>query len=328
MTEPTAESRFTTTAIPPSTRDGHRVELPPTPSKHRSLHLPITLNVLLMALNITLMVCWIVLLAQAGSWSALTIGTVVFALMLIGLIVYLVITVKEVRLNRRQSNFVDAVTHELKSPIASLRLYLETLRMREVGEEQRAEFYQVMGDELTRLDTLINHLLEVGRLDAIGGNTATEEIPLEEVLHRSAQAACTLHQCNIEEVFQFDIDPVVIQARAVVLDMIFGNLLDNAVKYAGSPPRVSVRARMWQAGRTMVEICDNGEGVPKELHKKIFQIFYRGGNELERKQKGTGLGLYIARTLVHLLRGRISVSKPVDGRGSIFAVELPAQRKV
>src|SRR5262245_18119629 len=89
-----------------------------------TLHVPITLSVVLMVLNIALMICWIELLANLNWWSALTIGTVLFVLILVGLAFYLVLSIKEVRLNQRQQNFVDSVTHELKSPIASLKLYL------------------------------------------------------------------------------------------------------------------------------------------------------------------------------------------------------------
>ena len=124
--------------------------------KRSSLHLPITLSVALLTLNVTLMICWIVILAKESFWSALAVGTVAFSLMIVGISIYLVLTIKEVRLNQRQSNFVDSVTHELKSPIASLKLYLETLSMRDLDEEKRRHFYGVMGGELNRLDQLIN----------------------------------------------------------------------------------------------------------------------------------------------------------------------------
>jgi signal transduction histidine kinase len=192
----------------------------------RRLSLPITLSVVLMTFNVMLMVCWIVLLAQLNSWGALTIGTIVFALILVGLIVYLVITIKEVRLNQRQVNFVDSVTHELKSPIASLRLYLETLEMRDLDAKQRESFYRVMESELLRLDSLINQLLEVGRLDAIGHRSEPEDVPLLPLLKRCAETACAHHKCTEAEVFKFDVEPAVIRARPMVLEMIFGNLLD------------------------------------------------------------------------------------------------------
>ncbi len=296
--------------------------------KRRTLRLPITLSVVLMTLNVALMVCWIVLLAQLGSWSALTIGTVVFALILAGLIVYLVVTVKEVRVNQRQANFVDSVTHELKTPIAALRLYLETLQIRKLTDEQRDEFFQTMEHELQRLDHLINQLLEVGRLDAIGMSSDPEDIALDTLLRRCAVSACAHHRKEPDEVVTFDLPRITVHARRVVLELIFGNLLDNAIKYAGDPPEVIVQASMSDDEHVSVRIIDNGEGVPAELRRKIFGMFYRSGSELERRQKGTGLGLYISRTLAQILRGSISVHDRPDGPGSVFEVQLPGSHVV
>jgi two-component system, OmpR family, phosphate regulon sensor histidine kinase PhoR len=293
--------------------------------KRRTLRLPITLSVIMMTLNVALMVCWIILLAQRGSWSALTIGTIMFALIFVGMMFYMFLTVKEVRLNQRQSNFVDSVTHELKTPIAALKLYLETLQLRELSDEQRADFYQTMEHELQRLDHLISQLLEVGRLDAIGHQSDPEDIQLERLLRRCAISACAHHKQEPEQVVTFDVEPIIVHSRPVVLEMIFGNLLDNAVKYAGDPPQVEVHVRMKGADRVIVRITDNGEGVPSDLRKKVFQMFYRGGDELERRQKGTGLGLYISRTLAHILKGSISIHDRLDGSGSVFEVELPGR---
>ncbi|MCA9038682.1 MAG: HAMP domain-containing histidine kinase, partial [Planctomycetaceae bacterium] len=185
------------------------------------------------------------------------------------------------------------------------------------------DFYQVMGAELRRLDRLINQLLEVGRLDAVGLGTEPEDVPLEPLIRRAAEMATVHHKLVEAEVFQYDCDPVIIHARRLVLEMIFGNLLDNAVKYGGAEPRVEIEVRLAGPGRVRVRIADNGDGVPSQLRKRIFRMFYRGGSELERRQKGTGLGLYIVRTLVHMLKGRISVVNRTGQNGSVFEVELP-----
>ena len=264
--------------------------------KRRRLRLPITLNVVLMSLNVVLMVVWIVWLAREQAWGSLTIGTIAFSLILVGLVFYLVLMIKEVRLNQRQSNFIDSVTHELKSPIASLRLYLETLQMRKLDREQRDEFYSVMETELGRLDQLINHLLEVARLDAIGQESEPEDIAIEPLLRKCAESACAHHKCSVDEVFTFSFQPAVINGRRLVLEMIFRNLLDNAIKYGAETPAVDVQVQVKSRGRVVTRISDNGQGVESEIRKKIFRMFYRGGSELERTQKGTGLGLYIVRT--------------------------------
>lgn len=293
--------------------------------KRRTLHLSITLSVVLMSLNIGLMVCWIVLLAKASSWGALTVGTVLFSLILVGLMFYLFLTIKEVRLNQRQTNFVDSVTHELKTPISSLQLYLQTLQMRTLEEGQREHFYNVMQGELQRLDHLISQLLEVARLDAVGQRFEPEDIDLEPLLRQCASTTCAERKISLEEVFDFRVQPTVVHARRLVLEMIFRNLLDNAVKYGGTTPKVEVEVYARKHDRVVTRIIDNGDGVPTEDRKKIFKMFYRGGSELERKHKGTGLGLYIARSLVHLLRGKISVHDRQDESGSVFEVDLPGR---
>lgn len=285
---------------------------------------PITLSAVLAMLNVALMVCWIVLLAHFDAWSGLAIGTVVFALTLLGLMFYSFLHVKETRLNQRQANFIDSVTHELKSPIASLRLYLETLQLRPLPRQQQEEFYATMASELHRLDELISQLLEVARLDALGHGSPPEDIPIQPVLERCARWAAEHQRCNPAEVFDLHVQPATIRAVPMVLEMIFRNLLDNAVKYGGRPPKVIVEAAS-EKGKVRVRVIDNGHGVPEEIRGQIFGLFVRGGRELERKQKGTGLGLYIVHTLVRQLRGTVRVLPREDGeRGCIFEVVLPA----
>lgn len=291
-----------------------------------TLRLPITLGVVLMTLNVTMLICWIVILAQAAGWGALIVGVVVFALILVGLSFYLFLMIKEVRLNQRQANFVDSVTHELKSPIASLKLYLETLEMRPVSEEQRAKFYRVMDQELERLDHLITQLLEVGRIDAIGEQSAPENILVESMLRRCGAAACAHHKRDEAETIVYDMQPAVLFGRPLLTETIFRNLMDNAIKYAGDPAKVEVTVRVTDRGRVITRIADNGDGVPPELRKRIFGMFFRAGSELTRRQKGTGLGLYIVSNLVRQMKGRVSVHDRPGLSGSVFEVDLPGRK--
>jgi two-component system phosphate regulon sensor histidine kinase PhoR len=273
-----------------------------------------------------MLIGWIVLQVQASGWGALIVGVVVFALILVGLSFYLFLMIKEVRLNQRQANFVDSVTHELKSPIASLKLYLETLEMRPVSDEQRAKFYRVMDQELERLDHLITQLLEVGRIDAIGEQSDPEDILVESMLRRCGGAACAHHKRDEAETVAYDLQPAVLFARPLVVETVFRNLMDNAIKYAGDPPRVEVSVRVTDRGRVVTRIADNGDGVPPELRKQIFGMFFRAGSELTRRQKGTGLGLYIVSTLVRQMKGRVTVYDRPGQSGSVFEVDLPGRR--
>src|SRR6185437_16966236 len=136
----------------------------------RSLGWPITLGTIMIVLLVTLSIGWILLAVAASSyanywWGVLAVGTTCLVLVLAGVVMYLVISVKEINLNQRQANFIDSVTHELKSPIASLKLYLQTLSRRSVNEQQQADFVRFMLDDVERLDTLINHLLDAARVD-------------------------------------------------------------------------------------------------------------------------------------------------------------------
>jgi two-component system phosphate regulon sensor histidine kinase PhoR len=290
-----------------------------------TLHVPITLSVVLMVLNATLMVCWIVLLAQSAGWGALITGTIVFAVILAGLSFYMVLMIKEVRLNRRQANFVDSVTHELKSPIASLKLYLETLQMRTVTDEQRGRFYGVMEVELERLDHLITQLLEVGRLDAIGQQSEPEDISLDQMLRKCAQSACAHHKRDEADTVEYQLQPAIIHARPLVAETIFRNLLDNAIKYGDDPPKVELQCHVTDRGRVVTRVIDNGHGVPPQLRKRVFNIFFRAGSELTRTKKGTGLGLYIVQTLVRQLKGRVSIHDRGGQPGCVFEVDLPGK---
>ena len=202
--------------------------------------------------------------------------------------------------------------------------------MRNLDESQQAEFYGTMGNELTRLDGLINQLLKVGRLDAIGHESPPEDIVLSDFLRSCAESACAHHAIEVDKVFEFDCEDITLRSRRMLLEMIFGNLMDNAVKYGGSRPEVVVTARRRRSGdRVLISVVDNGAGVAFESRARIFQLFYRDGDELNRKQKGTGLGLHIVKTLVGLLRGRVVVESRQDGQsGSVFKVDLPLKAKL
>lgn len=140
------------------------------------------------------------------------------------------------------------------------------------------------------------------------------------------RAACLHQKQEVSDVFEFDVPPIALASRRLLLEMIFGNLLDNAVKYGGNPPRVRVQAASHGLSRVVVRIHDNGRGVAPENRRRIFHMFFRGNDELHRTKTGTGLGLYIVRTLVGLLKGRIEVSDGANGIGSTFEVILPGRQ--
>jgi signal transduction histidine kinase len=300
-------------------------------SSRRALSLPITLAIVMIVLLVVLIVGWVLLAvfgaienAQAAAfyWTWLSVGVTLLGLILGGVITYLVLSIKSINLNRRQSNFIDSVTHELKSPIASLKLYLQTLTRRQVPREQEADFYQYMLEDVERLDRLINHMLEVGRVERGSAQREICEVDLAELLRQCAETVCLRYRIPMGTV-ELQLQPCLVNGSQVDLDMIFRNLIDNAVKYGGQEPRVCISMETLPGERVAVMVADNGPGIPKQLRRKIFGRFVRLGSELERERIGTGLGLYIVRTLVRRHRGMIRVHDGSDGVGTIFEVELP-----
>jgi signal transduction histidine kinase len=303
--------------------------------KPRSLGWPITLGVVMIVLLVAILIGWIASLIPIASnaesnaplyWTLLGVGAGLLVLVLVGVILYLSLSVKEIRLNQRQSNFIDSVTHELKSPIASLKLYLQTLNRRPTTEAQRAEFHRFMLEDVQRLDTLIDHLLDAARLDQTTVPAAPEPLELALLLESCAQTVCSRYQLPASAI-TVECPPLVVPGQRVEVEMIFRNLFDNAVKYAKGTPRVEVQASAARGERVVVQIADNGPGIPAKLRRKIFGRFVRLGNELERSRQGTGLGLYIVRTLVKRMLGTVSARDRTDATGTVFVVELPGWRQ-
>lgn len=293
-------------------------------SRRRSVGWPITLGVVMIVLLAALIIGWILL--ALNYLAMLAVGTTLLVLVMVGVVLYLTIAVKQISLNQRQSNFIDSVTHELKSPIASLKLYLQTLGRRSMTEAQQADFYRFMLEDLDRLDTLINHLLDAARLDQAPVEQEVADVPLAELLENCAKTVCLRHHLP-DEAVTVDVSPSRVRARPLDLEIVFRNLIDNAVKYSGPKPQVTVES--WSDGRGSVvtRVSDQGPGIPAKLRRKIFGRFVRLGSELERAQSGTGLGLYIVRTLVRRMRGKISVRGRVPPPGTVFEVELPGERE-
>lgn len=301
--------------------------------ERRSLTGPITLGVVMILTVVALTIGWIainVVLAKDNRDSAviyyllLAVGSIGLGVVLAGVIAYLTLTVKAINLNRRQSNFIDSVTHELKSPIASLKLYLQTLSRRSVDPARSEDFHRMMLEDVERLDQLINHLLDAARIERGSDATAPEDVRLDELISRCSHAVSVRYRVPVGTV-AVSVPPVVLRGRRAELEILFRNLIDNAVKYGGTPPAVRVTAEV-QGQRVLVRVGDNGPGIPPNLRRKIFGRFVRLGNELERSKPGTGLGLYLVRSVTRSLGGSIHIeSREVTIRGSeIPSIVAPA----
>lgn len=302
--------------------------------ERRSLKLPITLGVLMIVVIVTLIVGWVLIVVgkifqspqSSLYWTLLTVGSLMFVFVLVGVVMYLSLSVKAINLNRRQSNFIDSVTHELKSPIASLKLYLQTLNLRKVTDEEREQFHKFMLADVARLDGLISHLLEAGMVDNPRDRKQHENIDLSLLIQECVGTVCARYRVP-ETTCQLALIPAEIQAPTVDANMIFRNLIDNAVKYAGTPPQVNISMR-FEGAQIVTEVADNGPGIPQGQRRKIFGRFQRLGKELQREKPGTGLGLYIVRTLVKQLNGSVRVLDREKKMGTVFEVRLPGQKIV
>lgn len=300
-------------------------------SPRRSLRLPIILAVVMIVILIILTVGW-VLLAVFGAlantrfaglnWTLLSVGTVFIATLLAGVIVYLVFSIKTINFNQRQSNFLDSVTHEFKSPIASMKLCLQTLSRRHVSDEERESFHQYMLEDLDRLDLLVNQVLTAGRVDTAPADEELDDVSLADVLQECSETICSRYRVPPETI-RHSAEACRVRARQVDLELIFRNLIDNAVKYAAAPPEVDVILKRSADRDVVIQICDNGPGIPKTLRNKVFERFRRLGLELEREKPGTGLGLFIVRTLVRRLGGQVRVRDRETGSGAVLEVRLP-----
>jgi len=298
--------------------------------ERRSLKLPITLGVVLIVLVLLLTTGWVLLnvfwAIQDPSphlyWILLTVGAICFLLVLIGIITYLVLSIKVINSTARQANFIDAVTHELKTPIASLKLALQTLHAQDLSEEERGTFYRLMLADANRLDTMINHVLSAARLDQPINQEQVTEIRVDGLLESLVD---DFREREPGAKFEVVCDQSVVRAPESELRLMVGNLLSNAVKYGGNPAVIQITATYIPPRQQLqLLIHDNGAGIPLRDRARIFNRFVRLESELERRKKGTGLGLYLVRTIAHRLRGQVRVLKSDAKHGTTFEVRLPA----
>jgi signal transduction histidine kinase len=261
---------------------------------------------------------------RTADWVLLVLGTVLFALVMAGLVWLSAWLIREMRLNQRQRAFLDAVTHEMKTPLASLRLYLDTLSRHDPEPEQRSHFHSRMREDLDRLDHTVDQVLAAARAEEPGRSLPADRVPLGELL-----GSC-IHE--IRERYHLPEGAVRLDARgetqvrgnATELSVVFRNLLENAVKYSGEPVDVRVRVDRTAEDRVDVDIADRGIGIPARELRKIFQRFYRVGRDVQRTAAGLGLGLFIVRNLVRRQGGRVVARSDGDGEGSRFVVTLRA----
>jgi two-component system sensor histidine kinase SenX3 len=286
----------------------------------------ITLGVLLTGLTVFLNITWIIRIHNEGHLTLLILGIILFAILVAGVVLNTIFLVREVRRNERQDSFLNAVTHELKTPIASIRLYLETLQRRATSEEQKQEFYKIMLSDSDRLLATVEQVLKAGQLgqrqrqqnralinlislvdDCIAITIQRHHLPPGSIVLEPVPGAVSLHTLGIAE-----------DLRTAVI-----NVLDNAVKY--SPEGVHIRCSLAITNYTTIAltITDTGVGLDSSQFKRIFKRFYRAPGRTMSRIKGTGLGLFLVRNIARQHGGDATATSPGPALGSTITITLP-----
>jgi signal transduction histidine kinase len=250
-------------------------------------------------------------------------GSLFFLFLAAGLVWLCVKLVLEMRLNQSQRAFLDAVTHELKTPLASFRLGLETLARHELAPSQRAQFLGRMGEDLDRLDRTVGQVLSAARSEeTLRSRAPQDEVELQGLLTDNISELRKRHHLSDEAIQIDDPRPLRVRGDAAELGLVFRNLFENAVKYSDQPVRIRVGIEEVSDGRVRVEISDQGIGIPKQELRRIFRRFYRASRDVQRQVSGLGLGLFVVRSLLRKNGGRIVALSEGAGRGSRFVVTL------
>jgi two-component system sensor histidine kinase SenX3 len=292
----------------------------------------LTIGVILMVVVVALTVGWQILggsvptvvARESGTlrWVISFLGTVLFLLLIAGLVLLVTMLLREVRLNERQSNFVSAVTHELKTPVASLKLYLDTLQLRDLPESRREDFYRTMRQDLDRLNATINNVLHAAMYT---DRAVVDPRPLNftKLVRRAVDLTLIRNQLAQDSISYDGPEDLMLRGDATALETAVLNLLDNAVKYSKDSVAIEVEVRSDGDGQAHLRVRDHGMGMSRAHLRLIFNRFYRIGAEVRRSRTGTGLGLFIVRSVVKGHKGTVTAESPGPDRGSTFTVTLP-----
>ncbi len=292
--------------------------------RRKSVAFFITLGACLVALATALNVGWIIL-----NWrevAMLVLGIVFFVLIIFGLVLNTTFLIREIRRSEQHDAFINAVTHELKTPLASIRLYLQTLKTRETNEQQRQEFYDVMLADNDRLMKTVEQVLRAGHAGVRRRAIAKTNVDLSEIVEECVSIARTRYNLDPQSLSYTESlngEAARVLGDADELRAAVTNLLDNAVKYSDREVQLFVEVAALNSKQLAVRIGDRGIGIPAAQLKRIFKRFYRAPGRFMARVKGTGLGLFIVRSVVEKHGGRVFAESEGPGRGSTFTIQLP-----
>jgi signal transduction histidine kinase len=282
------------------------------------------LGICLIVLAVALNVGWILL--NLREVALLVFGIVFFALIITGLVLNTIFLLREIRRNEQHDAFLNSVTHELKTPIASIKLYLETLRTRDVDEAKKREFYDVMLSDSNRLLNTVEQVLHASRTRENKRLLNISDIDLAKLLEESIEIVQSRNKLDPAAIrFAEPAASILVSGDRAELHTAFTNVLENAVKYSIDAPKISVRIKNSRPNLVEVFIKDNGIGIPPAELKRIFKRFYRVTGQTTSDTKGTGLGLSIVKAIIERHGGKIRAESKGEEKGSTFVVQLPKE---
>lgn len=293
-------------------------------SRRKTVAFFLILGICLAVATVALTLSWIIL-----NWRErllLFFGVIFFLAIITGLILNTIFLVREIRRNERHDSFINAVTHELKTPITSIRLYLETLQRREVDQAQRLQFYKLMLDDSDRLLGTVEQVLKAGEAGYKRGRHQTSEVDFGGLVRECVELARTRHHLQPAGL-QWDGPSngthIHVQGDPSDLRTAVSNILDNAIKYSGGHVDVSVSVDAPDDKRVVLRVRDRGIGIPPEELGRIFKRFYRVPGRSASQVKGTGLGLFIVRSIAKAHGGRVFAESGGGAGGTTVTMELP-----
>jgi len=269
-------------------------------------------------------VSWIVLNWRQGLLFVL--GTIFFLVIITGVVLNTIFLVREVRRNEQHDTFINSITHELKTPVASIRLYLETLQRRDLDADKRQEFYRVMLEDSDRLLRLIDQALRSARTPRLKLQHRSP-VDVRGLVRECVHVARTQHRLD-EAALQYaeSLDPgrsAVVLGDPDELKAAVSNLIDNAVKYSGPEVRVKVEVTGIEADRLAIRVHDEGVGISRAELKRIFRRFYRIPGSMALRVRGSGLGLFIVAAVARKHGGKVYAESAGPGAGATFTLQLP-----